>query len=124
MDRTTWGISSLDRRLPDGTDYPCGEVTAIHWFAYKMAGKYTISTSGVVKLSPAKANNWYPYHLISKEKAMGWCQDAITADKIKVIDAELTQRVEEKLKQASGLPWGTPDPLPPLPYPLGYVDVN
>lgn len=124
MEKTTWGISLLDRCLPDGLAYPCGQVTAIHWFAYRMAGKYTISTSGIVELNPAIATNWIPYSLISKEKAMGWCQDAITADKIKAIDADLIKRVEAKLKQASGLPWGTPDPLPPLPYPLGYVEVK
>ena len=124
MEKTTWGISSLDRRLPDGSDYPCSEVTAIHWFAYRMAGKYTISTSGIVPLEPAKPTSWIPYSLITKKMAMGWCQDAITADEVKKIEADLVKRVEIKLKQASGLPLGTPDPLPPLPYPLGYVDVK
>jgi hypothetical protein len=122
MTKTTWGISLLDRRLPDSTSYPGSEVTAIHWFAYQMAGKYTISTSGIVQLAPADSKKWTPYLSLNKETAMGWCMDALTSDRVKEIEQELAERVDAELHKASGLPWGTPDPLPPLPHPLGYVN--
>jgi hypothetical protein len=35
----------------------------------------------------------------------------------------LAARVDAELNKASGLPWDVPDPLPPLPHPLGYVEV-
>ncbi len=123
MNKTTWGISLLERNLPDSSSYPGSEVTAIHWFAYQMAGKYTISTSGVVQLAPADSKKWVPYLSLSKETVMGWCKDALTPDRVKEIEDALTERVNAELNKASGLPWGTPDPLPPLPHPLGYVEV-
>jgi len=124
MTKTTWGISLLDRKLPDSASYPGGEVTAIHWFAYQMAGKYTVSASGIVELAPATREKWVPYLGLSKDMVMGWCKDALTANRVKEIEESLAKRAEEELSKASGLPWGTPDPLPPLPHPLGYIEVS
>ncbi len=86
MNKTTWGISLLDRRLPDSASYPGSEVTAIHWFAYQMAGKYTVSTSGIVELAPADRKKWVPYLSLNKETVMGWCKDALTSDRVKEIE--------------------------------------
>jgi hypothetical protein len=123
MNKTTWGISLLDRKLPDSASYPGSEVTAIHWFAYQMAGKYTVSTSGTVELAPADRKKWVPYLSLNKETVMGWCKDALTSDRVKEIENALAARVDAELNKASGLPWDVPDPLPPLPHPLGYVEV-
>jgi hypothetical protein len=114
MNKTTWGISLLDRKLPDSASYPGSEVTAIHWFAYQMAGKYTVSTSGIVELAPADRKKWVPYLSLNKETVMGWCKDALTSDRVKEIENALAARVDAELNKASGLPWDVPDPLPPV----------
>jgi len=44
-------------------------------------------------------------------------------DRVKEIENALAARVDAELNKASGLPWDVPDPLPPLPHPLGYVEV-
>lgn len=124
MASVKWGIKNLDRKLPDNLAYPGGEVISIHWTAYKTEGKHTVSTTGVVNLSPADSKNWVPYHSIEKETAVGWCRDALGADEVKTIEADITARMEELLHPTHelGLPWKVPDPLPPLPYSIGYVN--
>lgn len=123
MNIVKWGIKNLDRKLPDSLAYPGGEVIAIHWIAYKTEGKHTVSTTGVVNLSPADSKQWVPYPNIEKETAIGWCRDALGADEVKKIEADITERMQELLNPTHelGLPWKVPDPLPPLPYSLGYV---
>jgi len=123
MSTTKWGIKNLERKLPDSLAYPGGEVTAIHWVAYQTEAKHTVIESGVVELSPAKPDSWVPYQHIDKETAKGWCQDALGADVVKNIEAKLTAQMQELLHPTRelGLPWKVPDPLPPLPYSLGYV---
>jgi hypothetical protein len=123
MTVTKWGIKNLERKLPDSLSYPGGEVTAIHWIAYQVEGKHTVSKCGVVELVPAEPEFWVPYQHIDKETARGWCQDALTADVVKTIEAELTAQMQELLHPTRelGLPWVIADPPPPLPYGIGYV---
>jgi hypothetical protein len=123
MATTKWGIRNLNRKLPDSLSYPGGEVVAVHWIAYLTEGKHTVNTSGVVDLSPASQKDWVPYQHIDKETAVGWCRDALGADKVKAIEVDLSSRLQELLHPTHelGLPWKVPDPLPPLPYSLGYV---
>lgn len=123
MSKVLWGIRNLDRKLPDSSAYPGGEVTSIHWIAYQEEGKHSISTTGAVNLAPAKEENWIPYLNIDKETATGWCRDAIGADEVKAIEADILARTQELLypTHTLGLPWNVPDPLPPLPYSIGYV---
>jgi hypothetical protein len=119
-----WGIRNLERKLPDGSAYPGGEVTAIYWIAQQTEGKHTVHSTGVVNLSPADAKNWIPYQSLEKETALGWCQDALGADKVKEIEEDITARLKELVNPTRelGLPWQVPDPLPPLPYSIGYVN--
>ena len=121
-----WGIRNLDRKLPDSLGYPGGEVIAIHWTAYKTERKHTVSTTGVVNLSPADSKKWIPYPSIQKETAVGWCRDALGADEVNAIEADIEARLQELLHPTHelGLPWKVPDPLPPLPYSIGYVNTK
>lgn len=124
MDPVKWGIRNLDRKLPDSLAYPGGEVIAIHWTAYKTEGKHTVSTTGIVNLLPAAPKNWIPYTTLNKETVVGWCRDALGADEVKAVEADIEARLQELLQPTHelGLPWGAPDPLPPLPYSIGYVN--
>jgi hypothetical protein len=123
MDTVKWGISNLDRKLPDSAAYPGGEVTALHWVAYNTKEKHTVRRTGIVNLAPAKNDQWVPYLNIEKETAIGWCRDALGADQVKKIEQDILDEIKELLEptHALGLPWKVPDPLPPLPYSLGYV---
>lgn len=124
MNPVKWGIRNLDRKLPDSLACPGGEIFEIHWTAYKTEGKHTVSTTGTVKLSPADPKNWTPYTSLDKETTVGWCRDALGADEVKAIEADIEARLQELLYPTHelGLPWGAPDPLPPLPYSIGYVN--
>jgi hypothetical protein len=89
--------------------------------------RWRVSTQSVLlallNLHPADRKKWVPYLSLNKETVMGWCKDALTSDRVKEIENALAARVDAELNKASGLPWDVPDPLPPLPHPLGYVEV-
>jgi|APGre2960657373_1045057.scaffolds.fasta_scaffold43498_3 hypothetical protein len=122
MTRTHWGITNLDRKLPDGSAYPGSEVICVYWIAFQKEQGHTVKITGSIELAPAKPKNWTPYLSITKEMAVGWVQDALGAERVASIEAELTNEINEKLRPTHqlGLPWLVPDPLPPLPYSLGY----
>ena len=102
---TTWIIESMDRRikLDDKDDV----VTNIHWRASDTDSDGNSATSfgsvGVTLGSGA----FVAYADITHDKALEWCKDALGADKVKEIEADIANKISLKKNPttASGVSW-------------------
>ena len=107
MTAVTWDIANMERRLPDGTIPPEGEVYTIHWTASLEDQGQSANVYGSVGLGAPDEDNYTPFDEVTKEQAIEWTKAALGEEQVEAIEAALAQQIEDKLfpKQAMGLPW-------------------
>ncbi len=99
-----FNIVQLERSLPSGL------VTTVHWTASQTTSGTTASTYGSVGLSgdPLDAS-FIPYDDLTKSQAILWLENALGAEAIVSIQANLDAQIEaiKNPVSASGVPWST-----------------
>jgi hypothetical protein len=67
-----------------------------------------------VNLLPADAANFTPYADITQEQAVQWTQDALGADRVTAMEAEVDALITQAAipePQPQPLPWVAPEPV-------------
>jgi hypothetical protein len=107
MTAVIWDISNMERRLPDGTVPPEGEIYTIHWTANLEDQGQFANCYGSVGLGAPEEDNYTPFDEVTKEQAIEWLKAALGEEQVEAIEASLVQQIEDKLfpEQAMGLPW-------------------
>lgn len=104
---TVWDIANMERKLPDGSVPPDGQIYTIHYTVTHYDQGESAGAYGSIGLGDPDPNNFTPYDQITKEQAIGWVKDAFGPEKVAEIEAALESQIQEKLHptHAAGVPW-------------------
>jgi len=104
---TVWDIVTLERKLPDGTVPPDGQIYTIHYTVTHYAESESTGAYGSVGLGDPDPTNFTPYDQITKDQAIEWVKDALGAEQVASIESSLEEQIQQKLNptSASGVPW-------------------
>jgi len=104
---TVWDIVTLERKLPDGDAPPDGQIYTIHYTVTHYDQGESAGAYGSVGLGDPDPNNFTPYAQITKEQAVGWVKDALGAERVASMEANLESQIQKKLNptSATGVPW-------------------
>ena len=102
----TWTATNLDyyTSLDDHTDV----VYVVHWNCQdEDADGNTGRCYGTVGLSTDDLSSFTPYADITEEQAIGWAKDALGADEVAKIEADIAAQLAawESPPTYSGVPW-------------------
>lgn len=107
MANTVWGISNLDRHLPDGDTCPEGAVYTAYWTATLEDGGYTASSYGSIGLGEPNPDDFIPFSQLTEEQVLDWVFQTMGPDRVVQVQEELYNRIQEQINptEASGIPW-------------------
>ena len=100
----TWTINSLSVM-----NTPLPETVVMSNFTIAQDGQ---SVTYSVNLLPADASNFIPYADITQAEAIQWTQDALGAERVAAMEAEvdaLIAQAQIPVPQPTPLPWVTPE---------------
>lgn len=102
-----WKVTSLNRELPDGDQYPEGKVLYAVWEASYEEGGKVASCGGSVGFREADPQHYTPYSQLTEEQVLQWIFEALGPDQVVSIQEALYQQVQNLIspKQADGVPW-------------------
>ena len=103
-----WSICGIDRRLPDGSEYPSSSVFAIHWRAFFSKENQSSKAVGVIQLPEPEPENFIPYSNLTEDKVLEWVFSKLGPEKVSNIEFGLRYEVENKLNPSeilNELPW-------------------
>jgi hypothetical protein len=99
-----WTINSLSV-----TNTPLPETVVMSNFTIAEDGQ---SVTYSVNLLPASASNFIPYSDITQAQAVQWTQDALGADRVAAMEAEVQAQIDAQkvpTPQPAPLPWVAPE---------------
>jgi hypothetical protein len=101
----TWIVESMDRDITK--DDKADVVTNIHWRASDTDSDGNSSTSFGSVAVTLGSGAFVAYADISHDKALEWCKDALGADKVNEIEANIANKISLKKNPttASGVSW-------------------
>lgn len=104
---TVWNIANMERKLPDGTTPPEGQVYTLHYTVTHYDQSETAGCYGSIGLSEADPNSYTPFDQITEEQAVGWVRAALGDEQVASIEAALISQIQEKLNptHTAGVPW-------------------
>jgi hypothetical protein len=107
MSAPTWAIATLERKLPDGTTPPDGQVYTAHWTVSLEENGESASAYGSVGFGDPDPSGYTPFNQLTEEKVLEWVFDALGVDQVVSIQESLNQQIQEKLNptSAAGVPW-------------------
>jgi hypothetical protein len=102
-----WGISTLERTLPDGDAYPEGTIKTVYWTVALEEQGERVSSYGATNLGPADQSGFIPYKDLTETQVIEWLKKTIGEDQIGAIENALQTELEAKIapKTANGTPW-------------------
>ncbi len=101
-----WTINSLSVM-----NTPLPETVVMSNFTIAEDGQ---SVTYAVNLLPADASNFIPYSDITQAEAIQWTQDALGADRVAAMEAEVDALIAQAAipqPQPEPLPWVAPEPV-------------
>ena len=101
----TWIVESMDRDITQ--DGKADVVTNIHWRASDTDSDGNSATSFGSVAVTLGSGAFVAYADISHDKALEWCKDALSADKVKEIEENIANKISLKKNPitASGVSW-------------------
>jgi hypothetical protein len=106
MSNPNWTIPALEA-------YPQAEgqitvVFAVHWRADLSEGEVTTSNYGSVGVTYVAGEPFTPFAELTQDQVVGWVKEALGADKVSEIEANLASQIQSLLNPVSispALPW-------------------
>ena len=104
---TVWDIANMERKLPDGSVPPDGQIYIIHYNVTHCDQGESAGAYGSVGLGDPDPDNFTPYDQVTKEQAIGWLKAALGDAQVASIEAALEEQIRQKLNppSATGVPW-------------------
>jgi hypothetical protein len=104
-----WTISAMDC-VPQEDGHTDVVVTA-HWNVSATDGTYTASVYGTQSFTYNPETSFTPYADLTQEQVVGWVQDAMGAESVASLEANLDTQIENQINPpivTPPLPWATP----------------
>ena len=112
-DTYTWSVNTLDRELSDGVVY------TVHWnlsatrpFPGMPSAYYETSSYGSQGFTADPSDpSFIPYDQLTEAICIGWVQDALGAETVADMEANLSSQLDEQEHPTheAGVPWNTFD---------------
>lgn len=104
---TVWNIVNMERKLPDGTVPPEGQIYTIHYTVTHYDQGESAGAYGSIGLGDPDPDSYTPYDQITKDIAIQWVKDALGEEQVKSIESALEAQIQEKLNptHSAGVPW-------------------
>lgn len=107
MATPVWSVVNLERKLPDGTVPPDGQVYTAHWTVTLEDQGESAGAYGSVGFGDPDPSNYTPYDQLTEAEVLQWVFDALGVDQVVTIQEGLYNQIQQKLNptSASGTPW-------------------
>lgn len=112
-DTYTWSVNTLDRELSDGVVY------TVHWSLSDSRANpdpsgeaYTAGSYGSQSFTADPSDpGFIPYADLTEADCIGWVQDALGAETVADMEANLSSQLDEQENPTyeAGVPWSTFD---------------
>jgi hypothetical protein len=107
MSAPTWAIATLERKLPDGTTPPDGQVYTAHWTVNLEDQGESAGAYGSVGFGDPDPNNYTPFDQLTEDQVIGWVKATLGDEQVAAIETALAEQIQQKLNptSAAGVPW-------------------
>lgn len=86
-------------------------VFQVHWTLTGTEGEYTGSVYGSTGVTLDAESHFTPYNELTLEQVIGWVQDALGAEQVAALEANVAQQIADQINPpvvSLPLPWATP----------------
>lgn len=107
MATITWNVSSLERTLPDGPNFPNSIVTAANWEVIVEDQGETARGYGSICLPEPEPEKFVPYSSLKKEEVIEWVKAGLGEERVNGLEQALKSEIQGRLtpQSAQGVPW-------------------